>query len=388
MQAAWENDYYDQAIGFFRNFLSSALKTNPSLEFAVLTGVLRIARESSFHQGVSDSHAAKAAVPCLSALNNLDVSSVVSGSYADIVGFTPEEVGRMAEDLGHADKLDEIRDWYDGYDFSGHEIYNPWSVINYFDRDCEAEPYWVNTSGNGILADMLSGVDAQRESELRELLDGRTVSTALRDTAIYHEIYKSRDALYTMLMTTGYLKCVRRHKVQDEEWADLAIPNREVRLVFRREIMEHLASGLGTSTLRLMLDAMKAGNATAFESHLQRILRESVSVHDTAYPETFYHGMMLGFSVLLADQYEIESNRESGYGRFDLAFVPRDKGQAGIIMEFKKAAGEDALEAAARAALEQIGEKHYVTALTKRGIGKIWKYGIAFAGKRLKLLCG
>ena len=371
IQSAWEHGYYDKAIAFMRNFLGTVLKTNPFLEFAVLTGVLRIAKESIF-----------------SALNNRSVSSVVSGSYQGIFGFTPEEVADIAETLGVPEKLAEIRRWYDGYDFSGQEIYNPWSVINYFQRGCTPAPYWANTSGNSILKVMLHEVDEQRRDELTGLMEGKPVMASLRDGMIYDDIDQNRDALYTMLLTTGYLKCIERKRIRNAEWGKLVIPNLEIRSVFDGEILQNMAGRLGESTLILMMEAMVNGQSASFDSYLQKILRESVSIHDTAHPETFYHGMMLGFSVLLSESYDVESNRESGYGRFDLALLPKTAGHPGILMEFKRAMEESDLEAKAKEALQQIDEKEYVTQLAKRSVQTIWRYGIAFCGKRLKLLGG
>ena len=371
IQSAWEHGYYEKAIGFFRNFFGAALKTNPSLEFAVLTGVLRISKESIF-----------------SALNNLDVSSVVSGSYADVLGFTAAEVAGIANDLGVPEKVDELCEWYDGYNFSGHEIYNPWSVVRYFQNACKAEPYWVNTSGNSILKTMLLRVDEERQTDLWNLWQGKTVLSMLDEGIIYDDIYENKDALYTMLLTTGYLKCVGQKTEYSMEWNELAIPNKEIHSLFHREIIRNLSGYTGESNVFQMLDAMVRGNKDRFADSLRHILLKNVSVHDAAYPESFYHGMMLGFSLLLEGRYEIESNKESGYGRFDLAFMPKDKDKAGVVLEFKKAQNEDALEAKAKEALKQIEEKEYMTALAKHGLQQVWKYGVAFCGKKLALVRG
>ena len=371
IQSAWEHGYYDKAIGFFRNFFGAALKTNASLEFAVLTGVLRISKESIF-----------------SALNNLDVSSVVSGSYAEMLGFTSAEVARIANDLGVPEKADELRAWYDGYNFAGHDIYNPWSVVRYFQNACKAEPYWVNTSGNSILKTMLLRVDEERQTDLLNLWQGKTVLSMLDEGIIYDEIYENKDALYTMLLTTGYLKCVGQKIEYGMEWNELALPNKEIQSLFHREIIRNLSGYTGESNVFQMLDAMVRGNKDRFADSLRHILLKNVSIHDVAYPETFYHGMMLGFSTLLDGRYEIESNKESGYGRFDLAFIPKDKDKAGVILEFKKAQNEAVLESRAEEALKQIEEKEYMAALGKRGIQQVWKYGIAFCGKKLEMVRG
>ena len=217
---------------------------------------------------------------------------------------------------------------------------------------------------------------------------GRTVLSALHEGLIYEDIYKNKDALYTMLLTTGYLKCVGQKNEYGREWSELSLPNREIRSLFDREIIMNLSGGTGESNVFQMLDAMLCGNKEDFADTLRFILQENVSIHDAAYPETFYHGMMLGFSLLLDGRYEIESNKESGYGRFDLAFIPKDKDQAGVILEFKKAQNEDALETRAEEALKQIEEKAYAASLNKRGVKNIWKYGIAFCGKRLEMARG
>ena len=371
IQSAWEHGYYDKAIGFFRNFLSAALKTNPALDFALLTGVLRISKESIF-----------------SALNNLKVSSVIQGPYADVMGFEKHEVEKMAADLGCLGKTAEIKEWYDGYNFSGREMYNPWSVISYFDEGCKPGAYWANTSGNSILKSMLRRVDEERQGDLAGLMQGRPILSMLDEGLIYDDIYENKDALYTLLLTTGYLKCVGQQTAHGREWNELSIPNKEIRALFEKEILRNLSGYTEESTVFRMMDAMLDGNQERFANLLQKILRENVSAHDAAYPETFYHGMMLGFSLLLNDRYDIESNRESGYGRFDLAFIPKDKEKAGVIMEFKKAKNEAALDTKAEEALRQIEGKEYMTALSKRGISTAWKYGIAFCGKKLALVRG
>ncbi|MBQ7515162.1 MAG: AAA family ATPase [Schwartzia sp.] len=388
IQSAWEHGYYDQAIGFFRNFLSSALKTNPALDFAVLTGVLRIAKESIFRQGISDSHAAKAAVPCLSALNNLDVSSVISGPYADVMGFTPEEVRRMADDLGQAEKLDEIRDWYDGYNFSGHEIYNPWSVINYFSRNCKAGPYWVNTSGNSILAELLEHADETQERNLYKLLRMETISTQIKESVIYSDIYRDREALYTMLLTTGYLKVVPGIFDGDAEFCAVAIPNQEVRRVYASEVVSRLQR-LGTRpNPAAFMESLLTGQAEDFSRELASYLETVVSYYDTLNHESFYHGFMLGMLALLVPRFQIRSNRESGYGRFDLAAFPKRKEQAGILMEFKVAKTEEDLPQEAAAALRQIEGMDYLAEFRAQGIEHVWRYGVAFCGKKVKLIAG
>ena len=368
IQHAWEDGYYEDMIRFMRQFYSEVLKGNDALEFAVLTGVLRVAKESIF-----------------SGLNNLQVCSVLSEDYSDIFGFTGQEVARMAADLQMEDKLPEIRAWYDGYSFGGSEIYNPWSVIMYFDAKCKPAPYWVNTSGNGIIKYMLDRLDGRGREDLQSLMDGNTISKQVQEGIIYEEIGSNADDLYTMLLTTGYLKCTSSQDSLLGTYMDLQIPNLEILRLFTREIAQNFTGYRGVSDITNMMDEMLKGNAVLFEEDLNRILRNSVSYHDAANGESFYHGMMLGFCVLLKDSHIVESNRESGYGRFDLALIPTDRRYYGVIMEFKRAADEGQLEEKALEALAQIEELSYIAEFQQRQIEKVWKYGIAFCGKKVCL---
>lgn len=368
IQHAWEDGYYEDMIRFMRQFYSEVLKGNDALEFAVLTGVLRVAKESIF-----------------SGLNNLKVCSVLSEDYSDIFGFTGQEVARMAADLQREDKLPEIREWYDGYSFGGSEIYNPWSVIMYFDAKCKPAPYWVNTSGNGIIKYMLDRLDGRGREDLQSLMDGNTISKQVQEGIIYEEIGSNADDLYTMLLTTGYLKCTSSQDGLLGTYMDLQIPNLEILRLFTREIAQNFTGYRGVSDITNMMDEMLKGNAVLFEEDLNRILRNSVSYHDAANGESFYHGMMLGFCVLLKDSHIVESNRESGYGRFDLALIPTDRRYYGVIMEFKRAADEGQLEEKALEALAQIEELSYIAEFQQRQIEKVWKYGIAFCGKKVCL---
>ena len=367
IQCAWLNGYYKNAIGFFRSLFSSALKSNASLDFAILTGVLRIAKESIF-----------------SGLNNLFVSSVVSGGYADACGYTREDVVRMAQDLGREEKLGEIAKWYDGYEFQGTEIYNPWSVNSYFKAHCKPRPYWVNTSGNGILQTMLREIDETRESELQRLVAGDSIVAHVNEAFIYQDVEEHKDNLYALLLYTGYLK---KTKTISEDETDgiyeVAIPNFEIRSVFKSEILKHLSFKVGRSVLDNMLEAMVKGNTELFQDGLRKILRSMASIHDTAHPESFYHGLMLGLSVWLDKRFRIESNRESGYGRFDIALFPKEKELPGVILEFKSVKDEGKMEMAADEACQQIADKAYVTNLRDEGVDRIWCYGISFCGKNV-----
>lgn len=369
--SACENGYYRECIDFMRSFLGAALKTNPSLGFAVLTGVTRISKESIF-----------------SGLNNLRVCSVLSNHYCDIFGFTQDEATWLMEECGAKDKLPELTKWYDGYRFRQTEIYNPWSVIQYLDNDCKFQPYWINVSGNSILQVLLQNVDESRYEELQGLLRFRdsSVEALVDEGIIYPDIETDSNALYMMLLTTGYLKAIETWQdTRGRWWCRLQIPNREVLLAYEDEVLGKVAGSGNRVTLFAMLNAMTAGKVAVFQKHLSKILRDMASYHDTAQPESFYHGLMLGLTVLMEGEYRVESNRESGYGRFDIAFFPLKKNAPGIILELKAADSDQELAEKAQEALQQIAGKEYGTELARQGVQEIWSYGVSFHGKKVHL---
>ena len=372
IQEAWSQGYYKDAIGFFRQFYTLAFKSNPSLGFAILTGVLRVAKESIF-----------------SGLNNLVVSSVLSGPYADACGYTRAEMEKMVRDLGKEDQLEVIQSWYDGYDFQGLEIYTPWSVNNFFFNKCEARAYWVNTSSNSILQTMLERLTSKRERDLERLVAGGSIVMHPNEAFIYDDIEQHRDDIYTLLLFTGYLKCTGIESIEDEDTEEqlyeLSIPNREIRSVFRSEILRRMSGFTGVSMLYTMMQAMMAGDAMEFNSSLREVLRGMVSVHDTAHAESFYHGLMLGLTVWLNKKFRIESNQESGYGRFDLALFPKREGLPGVLMEFKSVKDDADLEKAVEAAKVQMKEKDYRARFDVLGVKKLWSYAIAFCGKDVRV---
>lgn len=369
LQAAFEFGFYDQAIQFFRLWFNNALKGNQAMDFAVMTGVLRLAKESIF-----------------SGLNNLDVCTVLTEKYSDVCGFTTGEVETVLRDAGQEERLPELKEWYDGYHFGSRDIYNPWSVIKYIDAGCKPEPYWMNTSANTILRQLLPLRDARRLAELQGLVEGKRVRSSIEEGIVYTHLWHNDSALYTMLLTTGYLTAVQMVPDMSERY-ELQIPNKEIQRVFVREILESVAQGVHGDSFYHLMDDLLAGNTEWFEQGLRRILTALASCYDTASGESFYHGLMLGLTALfLGRDYTIESNRESGYGRFDIAIFPRDKQKNGVILEFKVAKELDDLTPKATEALEQIETKHYITTFTERQMLSVWKYGIAFCGKHVKII--
>lgn len=368
IQSAYTHGFYDTAMSFFRNWFNTTLKDNSHLQLAVLTGVLRIAKESIF-----------------SGLNNLDVHTILDDDYSDVFGFTEADVRQMARDLGHLEKIEEIKFWYDGYRFGQTDVYNPWSVIQYFAKQCQPKPYWVHTSENSILKELLPHADTMRMMELQALLHGETISATLHDTIIYDELWRDDGALYTMLLTTGYLTVQDKSPVLYDRYA-LRIPNEEIRQVYTMEILNTIVNGVNRNDFDGLFDALLSGNAQIFELRLQKVLQYFSSSYDVAQKESFYHGFMLGMTALfLQTSYRVASNQESGYGRFDVAIFPKDTKKTGVIMEFKTAASVDLLEARAKEALQQIEKKAYGTEFEKAGIQRVWKYGIAFCGKHVRI---
>lgn len=372
IQCGWENGYYDEVMMFMKVWLSGGLKTNAYLEFAVLTGVLRVVKESIF-----------------SDLNNLEICSVMTEKYSDVFGFTKQEVKRIAADFGNTDKMDELQAWYDGYSFGGKEIYNPWSVIQYFSAGCKPQPYWLNTSGNGIVRALLESTSEERMESLRAVLSGKYIESVIDEGVIYADIGQKENALYTMLLMTGYLTLAKKEQPDAlTTFYYLRVPNLEIMQVYRSEILERMAQSVTTKQQNELFRALLSGRQEVFEQHLQEMLLQMVSYYDTQNKESFYHGFLLGLTALLAASYQVESNRESGCGRFDLALFPKRGDQAGVIMEFKVANEPEKLEETARAALRQIQEKVYITEFQKRSIVNVYQYGIAFYGKMVRIVRG
>ena len=369
IQSAWEHQYYDEALDFFREFFSAALKTNSSLDFAVLTGVLRISKENIF-----------------SSLNNLEVDSVFQTRYSEAFGFTPEDVAQMTRDFGCEEKVEELRNWYDGYRFAGREVYNPWSVINYFHHDCKARAYWVNTSGNSILGEMLRHAKRTTMDGITEVLQGGSVQAVVDEGFIYSEIYRNQNALYTMLVTTGYLTTESVTDTGLGQEAVLVLPNREIQSLYRREVVYRYRSDDMDIELIDLMRAFAAGDIETVREGLQEYLEVLTSSFDAAKgKEAFYHGFVLGLTATLIGDYAIRSNRESGYGRYDIAAFPRQPSGHGIVIECKTAESEDALAKEAQAALAQIAEKDYLAELRAQGVEEVLQYGIAFCGKRVQV---
>jgi hypothetical protein len=362
--------FYDEVITFMRNFMSGGLKDNPSLAFGVLTGILRISKENLF-----------------SGLNNPVVDTVLDENYSEYFGFTESEVRDMASYYGQSDKLPEIRTWYDGYRFGKTEIYNPWSVTNYFSNNCQPKAFWANTSDNAIIRELLQNLNSEIADELSLLLQGKTIQTNLNMEVIYPHISDGADMIFSFLLVAGYLKPVKEPvETEFATFAELALPNKEIQRVYNSEILAWLKGRLEGSAVSDIEKALYLNQSDRLQEALRKYMLTCISSFDGS-AEGFYHGMMLGLVASLSSKYYIRSNRESGEGRFDLCLEPKNCADSGIIMEFKAAKADAAsnLSSLAEEALTQIEQKHYDADMKDRGIQNITKYGIAFCGKNVEV---
>lgn len=361
--------FYDKAADFMRNLFSGGLKDNPHLSFGFLTGILRVAKESIF-----------------SGLNNLKINSVLDNRYSGYFGFTPQEVQEMAAYYHAESSYAEIADWYDGYQFGRAEIFNPWSVINYFGNECQPRAFWQSTGSNDIINEVLTLSDADTTENLQKLLQGEVVQSRIDTSVIYPQIYKDPASIYSFLLMAGYLKPVgERMLIGSSEFYTVAIPNREIAGVYRSEILSKLEPIIPQTAASAVQLAIYTQNIPDLRQSLQKLLLQSASCFDTV-GENFYHGLLLGLCAAM-EQYEVTSNRESGAGRYDICLTPKNKNLPGILIELKaeKDTASKNLKDLAQEALQQIGEKKYDTQLHLHGIRTIIKYGVAFCGKTVEV---
>ena len=372
IQEGYSKDFYDEIIGFMRNFFSGAFKDNKNLSYGFLTGILRIAQESIF-----------------SGLNNLTVNSVMDQEYDKYFGFTNEEVHEMLRYYDFLDKETELKDWYDGYLFGNEEIYNPWSVINYIAKGCIPQAYWVNTGKNEVLEDVLKVATDDITERLYALLQGESVIARIDQNVIYRSLAEDPANIYSLLLVAGYLKTPRKELQADGSYlCEVSIPNKEIAAVYKSEILAHLLQigAITRTTANRIAESLYANDLEKLQKAIAEYMDRSVSFYDAG-AEGFYHGLVLGLIALMDNQYKIKSNRESGDGRYDISLIPREKKYPGIIMELKWKSNLDerSLEKLAKEALMQIDDKRYDAEMQQGGIKRILKLGIAFSGKRVKI---
>ncbi len=373
IHAAFANDYYNKAIEFFRDFLGAGLKDNSNLEFAFMTGILRVAKESIF-----------------SGLNNLEVRTIIQEGYSDKFGFLEEEVVKMLNYFNLSSNMDEVRKWYDGYQSGPHKVYNPWSIVSMIKNKGIIEPYWVNTSDNLIIRDLARGNAERIDEELKILMSGGMVTKQINEGIIFQHISYDMDAFWNFLLFNGYLTFENYRTGEMGSFAELKIPNVEVAILYRTIVLAWFKAEVIKQDHQKMLAALAEGNVTEIKRVFELFSGEVLSVFDTSKkePEKFYHILTLGMFAALMQTHEVRSNRESGAGRYDVMIIPKDHSRVGFIIEFKRAEGKETLLMAAKKALKQIEDKHYKVELRARGVQKIIKLGIAFKGKQSLVLVG
>lgn len=372
LENAYFAGFYQEMMAFVRSLMESSLKTNEDLKFAVITGCLRISRESIF-----------------TGLNNLNVISVISDSFAECFGFTMTEISELLSYYELEDKLEEVQKWYDGYLFGKTEVYNPWSVTNYLnsiiaDKITYPRPYWANTSSNSIIKELIENANDVVKAELEDLMSQKTIVKQFHEDITYENISSSPDNLWNFLLLTGYLKIVDSHFDGMKAYIKMAIPNMEVRYIYERNITEWFKRRSKATDFTDMYRAMLNRDEITFENSMKNYLKRSISFYDEK--ETFYHGFMIGIMSNL-EQYRILSNRETGDGRADLILKPLDERNPAVIFELKYTSDSTKLENKCDEAICQIEERHYMDELLEDGCINIIKYGICFHKKNCKVKC-
>ena len=360
--SAYINGYYEKAKNFFKTFYSLVLKDNNYLQMGVLTGIIRVIKAGIF-----------------SDLNNLSTYTILSDDYTDSYGLTEEEVEKSLKDYGIEAEISKVKDWYDGYKFGDSEVYNPWSILNFL-QDKKLRAYWVDTSGNDLINNVLKMRNKNIITALERLFNGEGLKQNLSGTSDLSKIL-SDDEIWELLLFSGYLTVEK--KINQDNYI-LRLPNKEVKSLFRKTFIEtYIARG---SKLSFLMESLIENKIEDYEENLQEILLTSVSYNDTKKGnEAFYHGLIMGMGLYLEGEYITKSNIESGLGRYDFLIEPKNKSKRAFIMEFKSTDSVEKLEEISKEALKQIEDKKYDISLKQNGIKEITYIGIAFCGKQIKI---
>ena len=370
LEDAYFSGYYDEMVRFIRSLFESALKTNSALEFSVITGCLRISKESIF-----------------TGLNNLAVNSILSNKYSESFGFVQSEVDELMRYYNIEEKSQLMKKWYDGYLFGKSEVYNPWSVLNQVkewseDKDISAIPWWTNTSSNNIIRTLVSQADNETKDIIENLIHGGNVETVLKETVTYGDLTENNENIWSFLFFTGYLKIkeiVKTGEVIGEPTIySLVIPNLEIKSCYTDIIIQYFEIYKKAINKDNLYKALLGRNAQSFAEQITDLLRKTISYYDST--ESFYHGLISG---LLSGNvyYKVESNRETGDGRSDLVLYQQDVAQNAVILEFKVCGKNETADEAAKRALKQINDRDYASKAREDGYKNIIKYGVAFKGK-------
>ncbi|MDE5582187.1 MAG: ATP-binding protein [Ruminococcus sp.] len=372
LENAYFNGFYDEMVNLIRSVFESVLKTNDSLEFAVLTGCLRISKESIF-----------------TGLNNLKVYSVSDAAFSQYFGFTEQEVRELAEYYNISERFDEIKTWYDGYRFGKTEIYNPWSVLNYIkdsvaDNGCIPDAYWVNTSSNSIIHELIVKSDRRIRDDIEKLIKGNSIEKPLYQDITYVNMNVKSEYIWSFLLHTGYLKPVKIYKKGIQTYFSAVIPNLEIVTIYENTFRQWFDESIRIADKSVLLNAVLDGNTETFELEVNRWLLKSISYHDGY--ENFYHGFLVGL-LEYSDDYEVLSNRENGTGRSDIVIKNVLTGKKAVIIEIKSVRdiNIEAFDSKCNEALKQIEDRQYEVNLKNEGYTNIVKYGIAFREKRCRI---
>ena len=374
IQTAHMEKYYPEMVVLMREFLGSGLKDNSYLDRAILTGVLRVSKESLF-----------------SGLNNIDTYSLLDSRYGEHFGFIEKEVKQLLNISGLGKNLDQVKRWYNGYQCGKSIVYNPWSIVNYIKKEGELGSYWVNTSDNALIKDLLIRSNTNFKFQFECLLQEKPVKMLINEHMAFVNLETSESTVWTLLLMCGYLKAIPIQDIENNALYQLSIPNKEVKLLYTTLIAEWLSGVNNATVFNTFLNNLLNGEMADFEDSLQSIMLQTFSVHDVKgkNPEKFYHGFMLGLvSGIDRNQYTIDSNKESGLGRYDIIIIPNDIHKLGIILEIKNIdeSSKISLKEAADLAIKQINEKQYNTSLLQNNIKGCLKIGIAFKGKNLAIM--
>ena len=370
VHAAYNHNYFPAMINFLSAFFSGALKGNNSLEKAVITGITKVAQASIF-----------------SGLNNFTNYSILDQRYGEYFGFTPSEVDNLLKNANHASSSREIKTWYNGYNIGGHTLYNPWSILNCLKYNFNLKPYWLNTADNSIIKKLIRSSKGVVKDKIIELMQGNTAPLSIAENLVFQDLDKNEEAIWALLLYSGYLTMRSQARSGRRLIAELAIPNEEV-LYLYDEIVEHwFGNTLSLAEYDLFIASLASGDLKTFEAILTSYISTSSSYFDfnTNTKEQVFHSLILGLVLGLRHDYIIKSNQEAGSGRFDVALIPKNKANLGIMIELKTTEQESDLDDAAKTALTQIENKKYTHVFIEHEVKNIMCLGLAFCGKRLKL---
>ncbi|RZI47006.1 AAA family ATPase [Rickettsiales endosymbiont of Peranema trichophorum] len=371
IQEAYLSKYYEKMIELMRSMLGQALKDNSYLTKAVVTGITRISQESLF-----------------SGLNNISVYSMLRERFGQYFGFTEDEVVKLLEEAKQPVSLGEIKEWYNGYQIGKHVLYNPWSIINCLDNEGILKEYWVKTSGNELIEELLKDAKPEVRKEFEELLQGKIITQVLSENLVFPDIKKKPEALWSLLLYAGYLKVLSSKFMEYHLVCEISVPNKEVGGVYSQIVSEWFSEAGSIDSYNSFVRSLMDGDMERFEMYITSYIMQSGSYFDfnKNTPEQVFHVFILGLVVGLRGEYYIRSNQESGLGRFDVVMLPKQSGRAGILLEFKATDDSKKLKAKAREGLKQVKDKQYLELFRQNGVKEVLAIGLAFCGKEVALV--